>query len=181
MCPNHCYTLLSTYSPHRTDAYGPHQWPTSTPRRRFVHSRTTSRSGARSSLQPWQTQTTLATISRSQPLLPVTSTASVYGSLRAQIPSNPLSRTEHLWIHEHSVSQCLESAPQNTLLGASPPISESGDQLPRADRVHLSRLQCGHHLSLHSYEDWVRPEVEPSCRWCGQDVESVSQLLTAGE
>jgi hypothetical protein len=38
-------------------------------------------------------------------------------------------------------------------------------------------LRCGHHPRLLSYEHRLRPDSDPSCRWCGEEPESVSHLL----
>ena len=104
--------------------------------------------------------------------------ASHYGSLRTLIPPPPERRTELSWIHQYFVTRSLDGAPSNSLLGDSPPsISSDETMLPRADRVHLARLRCGHHPALLSYECRLRPETDPTCRWCGVTPESLSHLM----
>ena len=101
-----------------------------------------------------------------------------YGALCASIPPPPPRRSPGSWLHQHFVLRSLESAPPNSLLHEVPPtISTDERSLPRADRVHLSRLRCGHHPSLLSYECRVRPDTDPACRWCGSVPEDLPHLL----
>ena len=104
--------------------------------------------------------------------------ASSFTTLLSSIPPTPLNRNNNAWIHQQSVSTYLESAPQNSLLGESPPQT-SGDELllSRANRVHLARLRCGHHPSIPAYEHRIRPDLDPSCRWCRGDPETVLHLF----
>ena len=103
-------------------------------------------------------------------------------AFRLSIPPSPQPHqvvTLNSWIHQSSVSRYLESAQPNTLLGEPPPppISEEELLLPRADRVHLARLRCGHHLSIPAYEHRIRPDLDPSCRWCQGVPETVLHLF----
>lgn len=104
--------------------------------------------------------------------------AAHFGALRAQIPPVPPQRSERSWIHESFVTRHLATAPQNSILGEPPP-SHNPDEttLGRVDRVHLSRLRCGHHPGLLSYEARLRPETDPTCRWCGLREESLTHLF----
>lgn len=85
------------------------------------------------------------------------------------------------------MSKALSAAAPNSILGEAPPSINSDElSLTRESRVHLARLRCGHHLSLRSYENRLRPEVDPSCRWCGSAAETIPHLfrecqLLAGE
>jgi hypothetical protein len=64
------------------------------------------------------------------------------------------------------------------VLGEPPPtISLDEALLPRPDRVHLARVRCGHHPALLSYENRIRPDVDPTCRWCGDSPETVSHIF----
>ena len=77
-----------------------------------------------------------------------------------------------------SPSQCLPHAPSNSILGSPPPpINPVEASLPRADRVHLSRLRCGHHPAILTYEARLRPDTDPACRWCQGPPESVPHLF----
>ena len=101
-----------------------------------------------------------------------------YSQLSAQIPPLPPLRTERSWIHEFFVSRALSEAAPNSILGeAPPPINPDELSLARGCRVHLARLRCGHHLGLHSYENRIRPEEDPNCRWCGSSPETISHLF----
>ena len=37
--------------------------------------------------------------------------------------------------------------------------------------------QCGHYLVLRLYENHLRPEVAPACRWCGEGSETISHIF----
>ena len=101
-----------------------------------------------------------------------------YTALRAMIPPLPPQRSESSWLHESFVARALAAAPSNNVLGEAPlPISPDELSLPRQDRVHLARLRCGHHPALLSYENRLRPEVDPTCRWCGTTSETVSHIF----
>ena len=45
-------------------------------------------------------------------------------------------------------------------------------------RVHLSRLRCGHHPGILSYEHHLRPDTDPFCCWCRGPSESVDHLFS---
>ena len=101
-----------------------------------------------------------------------------YTALRTMIPPPPPQRSESSWLHESFVTRYLAAAPSNSVLGEAPPSLMPGELgLPRQDRVHLARLRCGHHPALLSYENRLRPDVDPTCRWCGTTGETVSHLL----
>ena len=101
-----------------------------------------------------------------------------FRALRAQIPPLPPQRKESSWIHEFFVSKALSDAAPNSSLGeVPPPIASDELSLPRRCRVDLARLRCGHHLSLRSYENRLRTEVDPNCRWCGSSPETVSHIF----
>ena len=50
------------------------------------------------------------------------------------------------------------------------------EDLHLRERVNLAHLQCWHHLALRSYENHLRPEFDPVCRWYGR-VERVQRLF----
>ena len=104
--------------------------------------------------------------------------ASHYRTLWSDIPPLPPSRVEKSWIHQHLVTRALNTAPPNSILGERPPsISPVECSMPRSDRVHLSRLRCGHHLGVLSYEHRIRPATDPTCRWCSGPPETVAHLF----
>ena len=107
-----------------------------------------------------------------------TTPSSHFSGLQDALLPTPPGRTQSSWIHEQSVSQYLESAPGNNLLEAPPPSANQEElSLPRQDRVHLSRLRCGHHPAIPSYEHRLRPDTNPTCRWCQGPAETVTHLF----
>ena len=105
--------------------------------------------------------------------------ATHYRTLWSHIPPLPPSRVEKSWIHEHFVTKTLDSALPNSVLGEAPPsINPDECSLPRAERVHLARLRCGHHPGLLSYENRLRPASDPTCRWCSGPPETTAHLFT---
>ena len=94
------------------------------------------------------------------------------------IPPLSLGRSENSRLHQSFVARALADAPPNTLLGEAPlPVNLDEADLHRQERVHLARLQCGHHLALRSYENRLRPKVDPACRWCGEGQETISRIF----
>jgi hypothetical protein len=81
-------------------------------------------------------------------------------------PTDPANFIKH--IHTHLTRNALSNLPINNIIDDTPPdISHTEQQLNRADRVHLSRLRCGHHPSLHSYKhrlDSTHSDLCPQCR-----------------
>ena len=101
-----------------------------------------------------------------------------YTVMHAMIPPLPLGRSESSWLHQNFVTRALADAPVNTLLGeASPPVNLDEADLHRLERVHLARLRGMHHLALGSYENRLRPDVDPACRWCGEGQETISHIF----
>ena len=105
-----------------------------------------------------------------------TTPSSHYTALRAMIPPLPLGRSESSWLHQNFIARASADVP-NTLGEAPPPDNPDEADLHRQEWVHLAHLQCGHHLVLHSYEHCIRPEVDPACRWCGEDQETISHIF----
>ena len=80
-------------------------------------------------------------------------------------PDNPQNYTKH--IHTHLTRRALQSRGPNTLLGHPPPdIDKTETQLSRHHRVHLSRLRCGHHPSLHTYKHRLDATHSDTCPHC---------------
>ena len=109
--------------------------------------------------------------------------AALYGSLRDSIPPSPPAPppppSEKAHIHTHFVETFLARARPKSLLHPNPlpPIAAEESELPRRDRVHLSRLRSGLHPALLSYECILRPDVDPACRWCGEAPEEITHIL----
>ena len=79
-------------------------------------------------------------------------------------PSNSSLRTH---IHTTYTKRAIHSFRPNSLLGTRPPpVASSEAVLPRPDRVHLSRLRCGHHPSLPSYMHRIGRAALDLCNFC---------------
>ena len=66
----------------------------------------------------------------------------------------------------------------NTILGTPPPeIHHSEHGLPRADRVHLSRLRCGHHTALATYRKRSGDSVDEVCTHCNTRTHSLTHIM----
>ena len=57
---------------------------------------------------------------------------SSFTALHSSISPTPLGRNHSSWIHQHTVSSYIESAPQNSLLGEPPSPSDFGGRTPPA-------------------------------------------------
>ena len=65
---------------------------------------------------------------------------------------NTISQHSSSHLYTHFTNIAIQKLGPNTILGTPPPeIHYSEHALPRADRVHLSRLRCGHHTALATY------------------------------
>ena len=62
-------------------------------------------------------------------------------------------------------------------VGTTPPVNTDDADMHRQKRVHLACLRCGHHLALRSFENHLRPEVDPAFRWCGEGPNSISHIF----
>ena len=90
-------------------------------------------------------------------------------------PSNTSLRTH---IHTTYTTRAILSFRPNSLLGTRPPpVASSEAVLPRPDRVHLSRLRCGHHPSLPSYMHRIGRAASDLCNFCSLAPGSVSHFL----
>ena len=67
----------------------------------------------------------------------------------------------------------------NPILGTPPPkIHHSELALPRADRVHLSRLRCRHHTALATYRKRIDDSVDEVCTHCSTGTHSLTHIMT---
>ena len=88
-----------------------------------------------------------------------TTPQSLYTGLLNTIPQHSSSH-----IHTHFTNLSIQKLGLNTILGTPPPeIHHSELALPRADRVHLSRLHCGHHTALATYRKRIDDSVNEVC------------------
>ena len=82
-------------------------------------------------------------------------------------------------IHTHFTNISIQKLGSNTILGTPPPeIRHSEHSLPRADRVHLSRLRCGHHTALATYRKRINDIVNEVCTHCHTSTHSPTQIMT---
>ena len=115
--------------------------------------------------------------SRSRP--PHATPASYYASSLQSIPPPTGNTSWRTHIHTVFTQQHLATLPDNTILHApAPPTDITLEQhLPREDRVHLSRLRCGHHTSIPSYMHRIGQLNDPTCHLCNHPEGSVEHIL----
>ena len=82
-------------------------------------------------------------------------------------------------IHTHCTSTAIQKLSPNTILGDPPPkIHHSEHALPRADRVHLSRLCCGHQTALATYRKRIDDSVDEVCIHCNTNTYSLTNIMS---
>ncbi len=107
-----------------------------------------------------------------------TTPASYYKGLFSSLPPTPPNTSLRKHIHTTFTQRTLLTYPSNTILSAHPPpISDVERSLPRADRVHLSRLRCGHHPSLPTYMHRIGTSDSDLCEACQAEPGSVSHVF----
>ena len=93
--------------------------------------------------------------------------ASHYNTLLSNIPPKPDNISTRKHVHTTFTEQALTRYKHNSLLGSHPPpVAEEESSLPRVDRVHLSRLRCGHHPALLSYQHRIGLSPTDTCPRC---------------
>ena len=101
-----------------------------------------------------------------------------YTSLLGSLPPTPTDTSLHTHIHTEFTRRALASYSPNSLLGTRPPpVADEERQLPRADRVTLARLRCGHHQALPSYMHRIGRADSDSCVRCHADVGDTQHVL----
>lgn len=91
-------------------------------------------------------------------------------------PTNITQNKKH--IHTHLTRQALNNLPNNKILGTpSPNISSTETQLSRLERVHLTRLRCGHHQSLNTYKHRIDNTQTDICPLCQVSPHTITHLL----
>merc|ERR1719376_1823575 len=86
------------------------------------------------------------------------------------IPENTSLRTH---IHTVYTNRTLNPFPPSTLLGTTPPPLHT----QREDRVHLSRLRCGHHTAIPAYMHRIGLAPNPNCPHCSSAEGTIQHLL----
>ena len=82
-------------------------------------------------------------------------------------------------IHKHFINIAIQKLGPNTILGTPPPeIHHSELALPRADRVHLSWLRCGHHTALATYQKRIDDSVNEVCTLYSTNIHSLTHIMT---
>ena len=97
-----------------------------------------------------------------------------YYTLDSSTPSPTLWFTHPHALHKHSHTKTRS----NTISGTLPPeIYHSELALPRADRVHLTRLRCGHHTALSTYRKRIDDSVDEVCTHCSTNTHSLTHIM----
>ena len=101
-----------------------------------------------------------------------------YRSLYLSLPSRPRGLSERAHIHRELTVRSLDSSPVNSILGSHPPpVDPAEKSLPREDRVHLSRLRCGHHTALPHYMHRIGLAPTAACSLCNRAEGTVVHIL----
>ena len=102
-----------------------------------------------------------------------TTPPALYTGLLNTIPQH--SSSSH--IHTHFTNIAIQKLGPNTILGTPPSeIHNSEHALPRADRVQPSRLHCGHHTALATYQKRIDDSVV--CTHCSTNTHSLTHIMT---
>ena len=105
--------------------------------------------------------------------------AKFFSSSLQSIPPPTGNTSWRTHIHTTITHQHLTTLSNNTILQAHPPSTDISleQHLPRQDRVHLSRLRCGHHTSIPVYMHRIGQLDNPTCNLCNNAVGSVEHIL----
>ena len=100
-----------------------------------------------------------------------------YTNILNTIPPPPKITQYKKHIHTHLTRQALNNLPNNRILNTpTPTISSTETQLSRSERVHLTRLRCGHHPSLNTYKHRINTHTD-LCPLCQVSPHTVTHLL----
>ena len=81
-------------------------------------------------------------------------------------------------VHTEAVTRAINSQQPNRVLhNRPPPISLEEDTLRRPQRTTLSQLRFGHCRLLNSYQNRLKPTVDPRCPDCGVNPHDVPHLF----
>ena len=99
-----------------------------------------------------------------------------YGDILEEIPTTDRSHGNE--IHTAITARSIAALGPNSILGVPPPkIHQSERDLPRQDRIHLSRLRCGHHPALQAYQHRINSNNPPECPNCGTQPHTVIHVM----
>ena len=87
---------------------------------------------------------------------------------------NTIPQHSHSHIHTHFTNIAIQKLGINTILGT--PLPEPA--LPWADRVHLSRLCCGHHTALANLLKRIDDSIDKVCTHCSTNTHSLTHIMT---
>ena len=101
-----------------------------------------------------------------------------YTSLYNSLPPTPQGTSLRTHIHTHFTSVAIANLAPNNILGARPPEPNPEElALSREDRVHISRMRCGHHPALPSYMHRIGRAPSDLCSWCGREPGTLEHVL----
>ena len=100
-------------------------------------------------------------------------TKALYTGLLSTLPNT----NSHF--HTNFTNIAIQKLSPNTIL-ATPPsdIHQPKLTLPREDRVHLSRLRCGHHLAQAKYHKRIDDSVDNACIYCHTTTHNLTHIIT---
>jgi len=110
---------------------------------------------------------------------PRTTVAKLYQQELDSLPPTPDNTSLRTHIRTVYTNRTLDTYPVNTILGTSPPHinTQAETHLPREDRVHLSRLRCGHHTAIPAYMYRIRQAPNPDCPHCNSAEGTIQHLI----
>ena len=103
-----------------------------------------------------------------------TTPQALYTGLLNTIPQHSSS-----YIHKHFTNIAIQKLGPNAILGTPPlEIHHSELALTRVDRVHLSRIRCGHHTAPATYRKRIDDSIEEVCTHCSTNTHSQAHIMT---
>ena len=100
----------------------------------------------------------------------------LYTGLLNTIPEH----SSNQFTHPHSLHKHRDtkSRSQHNIRNSSPKTHQSEHALPRADRVHLGRLHCGHRTTPATYRKSLDDSVDEICTYCSTNTHSLTHIMT---
>ena len=104
--------------------------------------------------------------------------AHYYSTLYNTLPPTPQNTSLRTHIHTHFTNRGITRMQPNTILDKHPPpISDEELTLSREERVHLSRLRCGHHPALPSYTKRINLTDTDTCTLCNNAEGNLEHII----